>query len=227
LLASWGVGFEAVDVAATPAAWDTLRGLGVPAVPAVVVGERAVHGWNPKAVAALVGVAYEGGPALSPAALVARLDTVLAAGQRAMRQVPPEHLGMMHPGRDRPVRQLGFHVFRLSLAFHEAMEARRLPKAWLDEDAPAELRDGPAIAAYGDRVRAELAAHFARPGAWDGVVETYYGPQTGHELLERTVWHAAQHVRQLYAFLERMGVTPEAPLTAADYAGLPIPKELW
>lgn len=214
-------------MAAKPAAWETLRHLGIPALPAVVAGERAVHGWNPKALAALVGVAYEGGPSLSPATLAARLDTVLAAGQRAMRQVPTEHLEMMHPGRDRPVRQLGFHVFRLSLGFREAMQARRLPKAWLDEDAPRELRDGPAIAAYGDRVRAELADHFTRPGAWDGIVETYYGPQTGHELLERTVWHAAQHVRQLYAFLERMGVTPEAPLTAADYAGLPMPKELW
>ena len=59
--------FEAVDVEATPAARQTLAGLGVPAVPAVVVGERAVHGWNPKAVAELVGVPYAGGPALPPA----------------------------------------------------------------------------------------------------------------------------------------------------------------
>ena len=219
--------FDAIDVEATPAARQTLAGLGVPAVPAVVVGERAVHGWNPKAVAELVGVDYAGGPALPPAELARRLDVVLAAAQRAMRQIPPEHLGMTHPGRDRPVRQLGFHVFRLSLAFAEAMRVRRLPKAWLDEDAPAALADGPAIAGYGDRVRAELAAHFAGPGAWDGVVETYYGPQTGHEVLERTVWHAAQHVRQLYGFLERMSVTPDAPLGEADYAGLPLPKELW
>ena len=219
--------FEAVDVEATPAARQTLAGLGVPAVPAVVVGERAVHGWNPKAVAELVGVPYAGGPALPPAELARRLDVVLAAAQRAVRQIPPQHLGMMHPGRDRPVRQLGFHVFRLSLAFRDAMRERRLPKSWQDEPAPHDVADGPAIAAYGERVRADLAAHFARPDAWDGVVETYYGSQTGHEVLERTVWHAAQHVRQLYAFLERMGVTPEAPLGAADYAGLPLPKELW
>jgi len=221
------VPFEAVDVAATPAAWETLRALGVPAVPAVVAGGRAVHGWNPKALAALLGVPYQEAARLPAAELAQRLDRVLAAAQRAMRQVPREHLGMTHPGRDRSVRQLGFHVFRLSLAFGEAMRERRLPKAWLDEEAPAALADGPAIAAYGDGVRAALAAHFALPGACDGVVETYYGPQTGHELLERTTWHAAQHLRQLYAFLERMGVTPESPLGAADYAGLPLPAELW
>ncbi len=219
--------FEAVDVEATPAAKQELARLGVPAVPAVVAGGRAVHGWNPKALAELVGVAYDEGPALSPAELVRRLDRVLAAAARAMRQVPPEHLGMTHPGRDRPVRQLGFHAFRLSLALDEALRERRLPKAWLDEEAPLSLADGPAIAEYGDRVRAELAARLTgRPG-WDGVVDTYYGPQREHQLLERTVWHAAQHVRQLYAFLDRMGVTPEHPLTAADCQGLPLPTDVW
>ncbi len=227
MLASWGVPFEAVDTEATPAARQELARLGVPAVPAVVAGGRAIHGWNPTALAALLGVPYDGGRALPPAELVRRLDLVLAAAGRAMRQVPPEHLEMAHPGRDRPVRQLGFHVFRLSRAFRDAMRERRLPKAWLDEEAPAELADGPEIAAYGERVRLELAAHFARPGAWDGDVETYYGAQTGHQLLERTTWHAAQHVRQLYALLERMGVTPEAPLGEADYAGLPLPAEIW
>jgi hypothetical protein len=227
LLASWGVAAEAIDVEATPAAWAELARLGIPAVPAVVVGDQAVHGWNPAAVAALLGVAYDAGPRLAPGELARRLDRVLAAAERAMRQVPPQHLGMTHPGRGRPVRQLGYHVFRLSLAFRDAMRERRLPKAWLDEAAPPELADGPAIAAYGGRVRGELAAHFARPDAWAGTVETYYGPQTGPELLERTVWHAAQHVRQLAALLERIGVRPEDPLTPADYAGLPLPAEIW
>jgi hypothetical protein len=58
-------------------------------------------------------------------------------------------------------------------------------------------------------------------------VGTYYGQQTAHELLERTTWHAAQHLRQLYFFLERMGIAPENPLTEEDYKGLPIPKDIW
>ncbi|MBI2158167.1 MAG: hypothetical protein HYU26_14865 [Candidatus Rokubacteria bacterium] len=62
MLASWGVEFDPVDVQADPAALEELKRLGVPAVPAVAVGERAVgradHGWNPPAYAALLGVAY-------------------------------------------------------------------------------------------------------------------------------------------------------------------------
>jgi hypothetical protein len=58
-------------------------------------------------------------------------------------------------------------------------------------------------------------------------VHTYYGERPLHELLERCTWHSAQHARQILSVLERMGVRPEAPLTAADYAGLPMPRGLW
>ena len=227
MLASWGVAFEAIDVQAQPAARRDLERLGIPAVPAVVVGDRAVHGWNPKAVAALLGVPYEESARLQPGELACRLDRVLGVAQRALRQVPPEQFeARVVPGRQRSVRQLAYHIFRLGLAFRDAMVERRQPRAWLEEAAPPDLPDGPAIAGYGDQVRRALAEWLARPGASEGVVETYYGPQTGHELLERTVWHAAQHVRQLHAFLEGIGVTPADPLTPADLQGLPLPKDL-
>ena len=71
--------------------------------------------------------------------------------------------------------------------------------------APAGLPDGPALAGYGAAVRAALRGWFGTEGATDGTVETYYGPQSAHELLERTVWHAAQHLRQIHALLEDAG----------------------
>ena len=196
-------------------------------MPAVVVGNRAVHGWNPRDVAELVGVPYIEPARLSPGELARRLDRILAAAQGVIRQVPSEHLAMTTPGRDRSVRQLAYHVFRLSVAYRDAVLARRLPKAWLDEAAPPELADGTAIATYGDRVRTELARWLGQPEACAGVVDTYYGMQTAHALLERTVWHAAQHLRQLHVMLDRMGIVPEAPLSAIDLEGLPLPKELW
>ena len=212
---------------AQPAARAELARLGVPAVPAVVVGERAVHGWNPRGVAELLGIPYREPVRLSPAELAGRLNRILALAQRATRQVPTEELGRPTPGRDRTVRQLAYHIFRLSLAYRDGVMARRLPKAWLDEDAPATLAHADAIAEYGERARAELAAWLGHADACQGPVDTYYGPQAAHELLERTVWHAAQHLRQLHALLEGMGVAPDAPLTEADLAGLPLPREVW
>ena len=51
LLSSWGVTFEGVDVEAHPERKRELEPHGVPRVPATIHGDRAVHGWNPKALA--------------------------------------------------------------------------------------------------------------------------------------------------------------------------------
>ena len=56
---------------------------------------------------------------------------------------------------------------------------------------------------------------------------TYYGEQPLHEVLERTTWHAAQHVRQVMMVLDSLDITPDRPLTAADLAGLPLPEQVW
>jgi hypothetical protein len=221
------VKFEGFDVEAEPERRRDLEPFGIPRVPATIVGDRAVHGWNPKALAELVGVEYSEREQLSPAELAKRLDTVLAATQRAMRQIPPEHLGMKAPGRNRTVRQLGFHVFRLSAAFVDTREQGHLPEQTFEENPPPEMADGAAVAAYGETVRRRLAAHCMRPGWCDGTVSTYYGPQSAHDFMERTTWHAAQHLRQIYWFLERMDVRADSPLTDADLEGLPIPRDVW
>ena len=45
--------------------------------------------------------------------------------------------------------------------------------------------------------------------------------------VEHAKWHAAQHTRQLILFLEKMGVTPDNPVTDDDLAGLPLPRGVW
>ena len=221
------MGFEGVDVEAHPERLQDLKRLGVPRVPATITGDRSVHGWNPSALAELVGVRYESAKRLTPEELTHRLDRVLAAAQRAVGQVPAGGLEMKGPGRDRTLRRLGYHIFRLSLAFRDGHEQRIFPESWLLDNPPGSIRDAEDLVRYGDEVRAQLGEYFRRPGWSEGTVKTYYGPQSAHDLLERTTWHAAQHLRQVYWFLERQGVTPDAPLADTDYAGLPIPRDVW
>ncbi len=229
MLSSWGIAFEPVNVDTDPDAADELKRRGVPLVPAVVVGEQLVHGWNPPALAELVGVPYASEPVLSPAELAARLDRILEATQRALQTVSAEQLQTSVPGRNRTIRDIGHHIFRLSLGFRDAAIEDRFPEAWLLEVVPAEMTDGAALAQYGGTVCEQLSAWFAEHAtqSFSPLVQTYYGPQSLHALLERTTWHAAQHLRQVYALLETAGAVPEQPLSAQDYAGLPLPDTLW
>jgi hypothetical protein len=58
-------------------------------------------------------------------------------------------------------------------------------------------------------------------------LDTYYGRQTLHAVLERTTWHVAQHARQLQRLLELRGVEPRPPLAPSLLAGLPLPEDVW
>jgi glutaredoxin len=229
LLSSWGVELDPVDVEADPAALAAMRALGASVVPAVAVGRRVACGWSPSAYAELLGIEYEAAAKLPPAELAARLDRILACAGRLVATVPEPYLEHKAPGRDRTLRELAYHVFRVSLAFADGMDVGRLPAGWLEDKAPPDLRDGAAVARYGALVRGRLGGWFegAAAGEYARVIDGHGGPQSGHELLERTTWHAAQHLRQIHALVEELGIAPPPPLPAADFDGLPLPTSLW
>ena len=89
------------------------------------------------------------------------------------------------------------------------------------------MTEGETIAQYGQKVRERLKVYFSRPGPCAGCVATDSGDQTEDDLLERTVWHAAHHLRQLYAFLKLMGKEPLDPMSEGAFAGLPMPEDVW
>ena len=214
---------------AHPEGYEELARLGVNRVPALSIGERVAQGWNPPAYAELLGIPYSATTKLSPAVLAQRLDIVLDTTQQLIRSVPDHHLDWRPPERNRTFRNLGYHVFRLSLAFVDGMDLGEFPESWLLDEAPADLIDGASIARYGALVRGRIGGWFegASPSEFQRIIKVYYGPQSGHDLLERTAWHAAQHLRQLYVLCERLGITPPVPMPVHAFEGLPLPDALW
>jgi hypothetical protein len=216
-------------VQAHPEGYDELKRVGVSRVPALTVGGRAAHGWNPPAYAELLGIPYTAKTKLPPAVLAQRLDIVLDTTQQLIGNVPDRHLDWRPPERNRTFRNLGYHVFRLSLAFVDGMDLGEFPESWLLDEAPADLKDGAAIARYGALVRGRISGWFegASPSEFERIIKVYYGPQSGHDLLERTAWHAAQHLRQLYVLCERLDIKPPVPMPTHALEGLPLPDALW
>ena len=229
-LSQQGIDFESIDVSARPEAMAELLEMGVRTVPVVARGKEFTFAQALEDVSRFIGkdVAFE---RLPPEALLEKWLAVLAAAQRHVMQIPPARLGeRATPGRDRSIRDLAYHVYQVADAFLQAVENGVADlTAVYNALPPAHVQTAGHIQAYGAGVAARLERWWAAlpDKSCRRSVTTYYGARPLHELLERSTWHSAQHARQIIALLESFGIEPDRRLTAADYAGLPMPVGLW
>jgi hypothetical protein len=206
--------------------------LGARSVPVVAYGEKFIYAQNIEDVAKFVGLQDAGLKRLPPDQLIVKWLVVLGAAQRYLLQMPAERLDERVIGnRDRSIRTLGQHVFRIPEAFLEsAINGQEYTSAHAQAEVPAGAHSTSAeIVAYGDVVMKKLNDWWTGTAdrSCQQTVSTYFGMQPIHMLLERSTWHSAQHTRQLIAVLERFGIGPNGPLTGGDLAGLPLPEGLW
>lgn len=211
---------------------DRLLKFGVRNVPVVARGESYVFGQNLEDVAEFVGLQGTGHKPLPPDELIAKWMNVLRAAQRLVRQIPDDKMSeRVIPNRDRAIRLLAHHVFRIGEAFLETVMDGKEYAAQHANVPPADgtHTTGRDVAEYGEGVIKRLEAWWAKLEDKSGsqTLKTYYGPQPLHTLLERSTWHSAQHGRQLAAVLERYGISPDRPLTPQELSGLPLPERLW
>jgi len=172
----------------------------------------------------------ESGPVLSPAQLAGRLDRFIGAALQIIPLMPDDQLDTEVPNRPRRYRALAHHMFRIPEAFLEVAGGKFFSHGLPTEiTRREEMASAAALAAYGQGVRERVA------GWWEAradkscqeIVETYYGPQSLHEVLERTTWHIGQHCRQWMMLLDMAGIKLERPLADPDFADLPMPKQVW
>jgi hypothetical protein len=163
---------------------------------------------------------------------MAKWNNVLRAAQRYLRQIPDARFTERAiENRDRSIRLLGHHVFRIVEAFLEtAVDGveYRISNANVPP-APGECITGAEIARYGEDCLQRLESWWLgledKSCSWR--IKTFYGNPPAHQLLERSTWHSAQHTRQLMAILERFEIEPQGRLTVGELAGLPLPEGLW
>lgn len=201
-------------------------------LPVVARGTEYVMGQSLEDVARFVGVST-GHSRLPPQEILDKWVVALRAAQRYMRQFPTERINESAvENRNRPIRTLGQHVFYIVEAYLKAV-TEKIEYSPSNTNVPAadeqKYQTGAEIAQYGEGVIAKLRTW------WDGsrnisfaqIVPTSYGKQELHEVFERSAWHAAQHVRQLGAVLERFGIEPDGKITLDDLRGLPLPERIW
>lgn len=169
-------------------------------------------------------------PELSPDELLQRYDGFLETAIRLTRQMPDDKLGNELPDRPRSWLVLMHHVFQIPTAYLDMEDTgETLSYDNMVAPPPDGMHTSADIANFGESVRSRFKSWANRAVGEDfsGDVPTYFGGTSRHEMLERTVWHSAQHMRQVAALLEEAGITPDRPLTATDISGLPLTEKVW
>ncbi|MFK8049283.1 MAG: DinB family protein [Halioglobus sp.] len=196
----------------------------------VVRGDKFVFAQVIKDVVDFLDLEDDSPPQLSPDQLKHRYAHVLKTAVRLVESMPDEHLDNELPDRPRSWRVLLHHVFQIPVAFLDMEDTgAELSYENMVQSPPEDMTTSAAIASFGETVSYRFEKWAIRSDGEDfsGQVPTYFGSTTRHEMLERTVWHSTQHVRQIAALLEEIGIKPDQPLTAEDLEGLPLTEKIW
>jgi glutaredoxin len=229
-LTKHGVDYESINVHGNAAGMEELRGLGARSVPVVARGGKFVFAQTLTDVIQFLDLKVRPQERLSPDDLMKKIGIVLPAAARYVRQIPANALDKPFRNRNRPIRLLAHHVFRIPEAFLESLhDGRELTYERIMQEPGSAIRTGEDIARYGEVVHGRMQQWWKTcpDRSCSGMMETYFGKHSMHVVLERTAWHPAQHARQLMLILETLNIKPDQPLTAADLAGLPLPEKAW
>jgi len=226
-----GVEFESINVIDDENGFKELAALGLKLVPIVARGKDWANGAVFRDVARVAGFEWRSHDMLSPEEMVERIDGILAGARRLAAQIPEDHLDDMLSGRPRSYRQLAYHVFNIVEVFLDRVE-RDAPYTYeallsILPDGMDSMQD---LLDYADGIQEHFQRWWQTAGRdtdFDQPGKVYYGDVTLLEVLERTGWHSGQHTRQLALVVESLGLEPDGPLTDADFAGLPMPIEVW
>jgi glutaredoxin len=227
LLREHGIEFESINVRADPDAVAALAQRGVRSVPVLVRGDEVMLGQNIDDVARFVGIRLER-TRLPDDVLAARLMALLDLAAHLTRAIPDPALPTTLPGRTRTYLDLAYHVPMIVSALLDAAAGGSVTFEHFKRKPPAEVRTAERAAEVTARMSQSFAewwaAHRDLPPSR---LDTYYGVHPFNIVLERTVWHVGQHVRQLEWLAQQLNDAPIPVRSAHLVADLPLPGDIW
>ena len=169
-------------------------------------------------------------PELTPEVLAERYTEILNIAVSLVQQFPDVSLDNELPNRPRSWKVLLHHVFQIPKAFLDHEEKSQEYTYELMTEAPPErLKTSEDICIFGKDINERFIFWWEESidSDFSKQVPTYFGMTTRHGLLERTVWHSTQHIRQLQSLLENLKIKPRVIISKEQLEGLPLTYEIW
>lgn len=222
-----GILYESVNVEANPDAMKEIMAAGLRGVPVVRRGQAYIYAQSLEDVAELVEVTRAHNR-LPQSELLDRWEVVLDCAWDIVSEFDDGLIARCAiTGRKRSVKDLASHVFQIPEAFMLSLDDPAVDARALGTVPRENIRTREDLMSYMDAMRKKYRAWHAQGGG-DRIpkrMSTFYGNQPSSQVLERAVWHSAQHTRQLDHIAAGLGAELRVPPEV--YAGLPMPKRLW
>lgn len=226
-VASLGEPFESLNILEHPQALAEVTAAGIRGAPAVRKGDRFVHAQSLDDLAAFLGRSRLD-QRLPRDVLVSRWGELQQVAREVVASFPEAALeGHELAGPHANILELAEHAFQVVESFLRLIEDDTIDARAIYLTPDRSMRSMAALLAYADRIGAEYQAWLERggPSSIRARLTTHYGNQPADVVIERYVWHMAQHARQLDHLAA--GEQGALRIPAALYEGLPLPDGLW
>ena len=155
-----------------------LNKYGLRKVPVLAKGDKYAFGQMLDPFAKFAGLPMPGADRLSPAQLYQKYEMIFAAGQRYARQFPPDKfLERVIPHRERLIRTLCYHVFRIGESFLETWDGAEYSVTIADNEPPEDMLSGDDVGRYGAAVWQRFEAW------WRGLADRTEREHRPHDLV--------------------------------------------
>src|SRR5688572_11411521 len=160
---------------------------GLRKVPVLAKGDQYAFGQMLDPFAKFAGLPMPGANRLSPAQLYEKQQTIFAAAARFARQFPADKFReRVIPHREREIRTLCYHIFRIGEAFLETWDGVEYGAKIADNEPPESMKTGDDVARYGESIAKRYQDWWKKleDRALSKVLKTYYGDTVAHQVYE-------------------------------------------
>ncbi len=208
-----------------------MQRLGARSIPVLSRGDKFVFAQNIAQVVEFLKLDEKTGPVLSPAQLVERMTRFIDAAVTLVPLMPDDRLDTEVPNRPRKYRVLAHHMFRIPESFVEIAGGEffsaGLPGAVPDPSRHGEHRRARRLREPGARTRSRRGGARRRTDRRNRPCRPITARRSCMRCSNARPGISASTRRQWMMLLDMAGVEFERPLGDADFADLPMPKQVW
>jgi glutaredoxin len=223
-----GVPYESVNCVESPVAREELAAVGLRGLPVVRKGKRFSYVQSLDVVAEFLDLPRGDRRLPAKDELIERWETILELARPIVTGFTDEELARRATkAKPRTVFVLSSHVYQIPEVFVRIIDEGLVEYEDLQNKPRADILTRDDLLAFIDQTMTTFQDWRERSGAAaiPETVLTYYGEQPSYRVLERAVWHSAQHVRQLDTVAAGLGGEFRVPHEL--YQDLPMPERLW